>query len=98
MGRRAHLLLDQPLPPHRPRLRTTSPTPRRDGPIGHCHHHDPTTRPTPHHLKPLCTSVLVGVDGVGLVRQRAYLSDLADEQWEIIEPMFPWSRGPDVCR
>jgi hypothetical protein len=37
---------------HRARLRTAPATPRRDGPMGHDHHHDPTPRPPPTHLNP----------------------------------------------
>ena len=47
MGGRTHLLLDQPVPTHRPRLRTATRPPRRDGPVGHDHRHDPTPRPPP---------------------------------------------------
>nr|WP_244945113.1 hypothetical protein [Couchioplanes caeruleus] len=53
MGGRADLLLDQPLPTHRPRLRTPTAAPRSDGPMGNDHHHDPTPRPPPTHQNPL---------------------------------------------
>src|SRR5690606_42113111 len=49
LGGRTHPLLDQPLPAHRQRLRTPARPPRRDGPMVHGHHHDPTTRPLPNH-------------------------------------------------
>ena len=52
--RGAHVLLDQPLPAHRARLRTAAPTPRRDDPMGDDRPHDPPPRPPPH-LKPLFT-------------------------------------------
>jgi transposase len=32
--------------------------------------------------------------GLGVTRQRAYPSDLTDEQWEIIEPMLPLIKEP----
>jgi site-specific DNA recombinase len=60
--------LDQQMPPHGTRLRTPSHPPRRDGPVGHGHHHDPQTRTPPSHrptahigssrLNPLFTRLL----------------------------------------
>ncbi|WP_255617848.1 transposase, partial [Saccharopolyspora sp. 7B] len=42
MGRRTQPCLDQPTPPLRPRLRTTTPTPRSHRPPGHDPHHQQT--------------------------------------------------------
>ena len=59
VGRGENAVLDQPLPAHRPRLRTPTPTPRRHRPMGHDHHHDPPTRPL-HNLNRYYTSTKHG--------------------------------------